>query len=983
MSESARDPDPTGVRIEAHARDNAQVYVSGRDIYVTQSGSETGDEHDPYRGTVDALRAFTGPLLLFCGCAVLIGAVLFGPGDPGGGLATLALLAAGLTGLLMALGLMRRRYWLWQEIRLLNSPALMRRHDRRLDRTARHLARALRSQWEAEERLRKVQHPSPLPVRWTTEDRLSDHWSSVRGDAECDTPLDLSGDFASVTDTYARVPSGRLLVVGGPGAGKSVLALRFALNHLHRAEPGDRIPVILPPASWDPAGQDLESWAAARLMLDHSWLAARTARGTTLAAELLRTGRLLPVLDGFDEIRSEARPEAMRRLRASLGHTDPVVVTTRGDEFDAAVASAGFLLPATAAVRLLPLSLDHVAEHLRRTTRKMVTGDLVSTKWDPVFVRLRASAGDVHVERLRNVLTTPLMASLARTAYSETTSDPSELLNRAAYPTERSLEDHLLDRLIPAVYDPPEQATRWLEFLAQRLDAQDTQDLAWWQLSRRAAGALRTLGVMSALAVSVAVMWWLFVDTPVSWFFGLPVWVPVGLMGLVSVAEVALGQRERLSLPRHFRPPASTGRFLLGAAAGLALILACGLWLFSLFDTGVILTLVLVVYAASLSTILHPAVPMAAARSPRWVLRQDRRATVASLGLGNLWAGGAPCLRAAVPLLFPVVALMTWKDNAGRDAVGPVDWSVSVTASIAALAVFAVSVSAWGTFTAARVWPWLSGQIPWALMDFLEDAHRRGVLRQSGAYYQFRHARLQKWLALRAASQAPQPSPARPAPAPAQRPRRQHLAAVGTRARGARFSLWSLVFLASLTVSSISESEGPPGPRVAIKPACELLNRHALTPVLPEPRILGGPGSVDRGNMCLWLNARSVPEASVQVDVTGSAPFLRYSAVQWAEKSFQSEVRGKETKYDPPTSNNVHKPQYTGHPEGLGEEAFTVIHIRDTAMTETVVRVDNVVLVITYIVSHTRDDDETLARLARATEDLARAAVSSLGPRPR
>jgi hypothetical protein len=32
-------------------------------------------------------------------------------------------------------------------------------------------------------------------------------------------------------------------------------------------------------------------------------------------------------------------------------------------------------------------------------------------------------------------------------------------------------------------------------------------------------------------------------------------------------------------------------------------------------------------------------------------------------------------------------------------------------------------------------------------MDFLADAHRRGILRQTGAVYQFRHIKLQHWLA--------------------------------------------------------------------------------------------------------------------------------------------------------------------------------------------------------------------------------------------
>jgi hypothetical protein len=36
---------------------------------------------------------------------------------------------------------------------------------------------------------------------------------------------------------------------------------------------------------------------------------------------------------------------------------------------------------------------------------------------------------------------------------------------------------------------------------------------------------------------------------------------------------------------------------------------------------------------------------------------------------------------------------------------------------------------------------------PWRLMRFLDEAHRRGVLRQVGPVYQFRHAYLQEALA--------------------------------------------------------------------------------------------------------------------------------------------------------------------------------------------------------------------------------------------
>jgi len=58
--------------------------------------------------------------------------------------------------------------------------------------------------------------------------------------------------------------------------------------------------------------------------------------------------------------------------------------------------------------------------------------------------------------------------------------------------------------------------------------------------------------------------------------------------------------------------------------------------------------------------------------------------------------------------------------------------------------------SAWGVFLVVRVWLAVRGRLPLHLMGFLDDAHRRGVLRQAGAVYQFRHARLQDRLASRA-----------------------------------------------------------------------------------------------------------------------------------------------------------------------------------------------------------------------------------------
>jgi len=81
-----------------------------------------------------------------------------------------------------------------------------------------------------------------------------------------------------------------------------------------------------------------------------------------------------------------------------------------------------------------------------------------------------------------------------------------------------------------------------------------------------------------------------------------------------------------------------------------------------------------------------------------------------------------------------------WAGYVGFRRVGAVAFGLG-TGTVGVLA------RAWGGFVVGRGWLALRGRLPWRLMRFLDDAHRRGVLRQSGAVYEFRHARLQDHLA--------------------------------------------------------------------------------------------------------------------------------------------------------------------------------------------------------------------------------------------
>ncbi|HWH01445.1 MAG TPA: hypothetical protein VNV66_19520, partial [Pilimelia sp.] len=59
----------------------------------------------------------------------------------------------------------------------------------------------------------------------------------------------------------------------------------------------------------------------------------------------------------------------------------------------------------------------------------------------------------------------------------------------------------------------------------------------------------------------------------------------------------------------------------------------------------------------------------------------------------------------------------------------------------------AACFTAWFRFAVARAYLLLRYGVPWRLLDLLDDAHRRGVLRRVGATYQFRHDLLRRRLA--------------------------------------------------------------------------------------------------------------------------------------------------------------------------------------------------------------------------------------------
>ncbi|MEV6578868.1 helix-turn-helix domain-containing protein [Streptomyces sp. NPDC051582] len=674
------------------------------------------------------------------------------------------------------------------------------------------LATEVRRRRRREEAQRLVHDPFPLPVRWKPAPAvLIDRAANIQrlGPGQTPRELDLDGDLRSMAEVYLRIPSGRLVILGRAGSGKSVLTIRLALDLLEAPEPHRRVPVVFGLGSWDPSTTALRDWLVGLLLRDHPHLARRGSGGATLAAALVDTDLILPVLDGFDEIAEGLRRTALEALNATSA---PFVLTSRRDEYAEAVREANAPLFWAGGIELTDLTPQDLADYLPRTTRTTHIartagtghdGDVPGSPWDAVLTELRTGRGPAQT-RLATVLTTPLMVILARTLYSETPGrDPAELLDADRFPSLKSLDEHLLAGFVPSVYRRraperdgagrrprtpyahPARAEHWLGHLAHHLarPGRERQDLAWWQLGDSLSPAARILAVFLATAVSVTLGDWLvgLLLTPLSLgeillqgslmgpAAGLGFGAVYAMAGRSAAAGAFEPSRVRLTLRAAHdglgRRPLRTfaARFGQGVAGGAVMGMGCACALTlqralaagsRLIDPHVVegtlinMAVLGLVFGAAAGVVFGL---MGALEAPVDV---TAAATPVSLLASNRTTAVRRFLILAVALTGAIAFGGRLVVQLLRHWMGPLNWGVAdglfigAVAGLGGAASYVLAFTAWGQWVVfARVWLPLAGRLPWDPAGFLDDAYRRGALRRTGAVYQFRHVRLQHHLA--------------------------------------------------------------------------------------------------------------------------------------------------------------------------------------------------------------------------------------------
>jgi NACHT domain len=599
-------------------------------------------------------------------------------------------------------------------------------------------------------------------------------------------PAAAPGDLRSVRGLFAGLENGRLVILGQPGAGKTVLAIELVLQLLQdqASDPvqaaGKRVPVRLGAATWVP-GQDLGQWIAQRLVLDYRIPAAA-------AAQLAAGHHVLPVLDGLDEMDPDPLSHAgptralalLRELNAHghLGCPAPVVVTCRAGRYEQ-IQAAGPALQADQVITIGDLDTACVADYLH--ARYSADRSMLAA-WDEVLGSLGEPAGAAA----RLVLSTPWRLLLAVTA-AEDGKDPRQLLT--AKPGEdpaaagQRIVQELLASYIPAAtrlasrrgrraarYQPG-QAERWLRVIAGHLAwqaawAADHPDaptgmtgidivphLLWPIGGRRLVRAIHTaLGFLGAAAVAVIVSY-TAIGPPQAWAatvsfffhgdygftarFGQVLGALLLTVGYPAAAAAFSGTRwpepnlsMRAARIRHFDWSGLAFGLAFGLVGGLAGGTAVGL-------------------VVGLAAGIAPGIAVGLA----FGLAGALAAGIAG-GLGWMFGSWMPDATMVSPMraVRQMLIIGLAAGLAGWLVVGIAGWlAFGIAAGLivglaGGLAVGTRAAVSWVRYTLGHACAVSRRRLPAHLGHFLSWAQDSGLLRVSGATYQFRHRELQDWL---------------------------------------------------------------------------------------------------------------------------------------------------------------------------------------------------------------------------------------------
>jgi len=639
------------------------------------------------------------------------------------------------------------------------------------------LAEVMKDQWTQEANRRGLLTPEPIPVMWrrpslplagpTTAAVGSQRFSPLPGlQPIAETQL-MTGHISDLHAVYGGLGSGRLIIAGEAGSGKSGAAVLLVLEALaHRRQVTDderpEVPVLVlfTAHEWDPVNQPIQGWLMLQLQQAYPLFAGQ--QGALNAKAMITAGKISLILDGLDETDEALRPIALEALSREAAFR--VVVLTRTAEMASSVSRRG-VLEGAAAVELQSVDAATAADYLIR-----VQVNPLPDGWRQLIDHVRKMPESPLARAFNN----PLTLTLVRDTY-RMGDDIGELLkfrdggqlgDCGSWLTE-SIVDHLLTRVVSAAYKrrPGERrpayklrtAQRAFENIALRMNKDRTRDLdlelipRWtpavprcimWGIiggldlgvlatvSARLIAGIRTavnigiaVGIVSAVLLSVN-YWMVFIRT---FERGHMIGRRLGRATFSVIDRSYWRQSIVSSLIFPGLPIVITSWIVFGIVFGLAggLLRAFIVGL-AVVGQGIISQLLIIWFNTRQTT-----TDDGGSLTPLTSWHSERKYDLTS---GLLFA-----LESVIVFGTLAVVILGWSNGAEVAIVMGVV-AVSTTGLRLALSSFAF-------FQLAIRW-----HTPLRLIRFLDDARKRGILRRIGPLYQFRHARLQDRLALRGPS---------------------------------------------------------------------------------------------------------------------------------------------------------------------------------------------------------------------------------------
>lgn len=542
--------------------------------------------------------------------------------------------------------------------------------------------------------------------------------------------VSVHGPHGSLTDIaalYEAEPTGRLVILGSSGAGKTALALQLQLELLGRwsSSGATPIPVRVSMSSW-PEGANLRE-CVGTYMRDAYQVDADAAIGA------LEAGEIALVLDGLDEM-DRSGPDAIRATEAierinswELRGRVPVIVTCQSRFY----RELSERLVDACEIEVEDLSNTLVRDYLEAHPAK-------GSSWSEVVSEIGLHPDGVLAMRLRVpwwLNTAVAVCAPTRRAETNPASRlaPRELVDlarRGAF--ERRLMSSFVEVKQERMKGWWQSSEKWLGRLARYLDDSQTAGLKLdgqplggpdiivhrlWPF----AGERRVLNIDSGLSVVMSApgLWWIGqVCFSVGWPGGA-----LFLAGLIPYGAALRRTSRAQAIPPkriHLRRLVSPAGFLqtlpptlvlgvggvldywtIGAAAAFALWIALGLTL------GVSQALVQ-------QAEVNPVEP-------------DRL-------LGDELVISLVCAAAVLPL-----AMLYLADKYGPALGCPLAFAYCLLVGLT------VASAPWRRYIALLLAS--RRRLPWRLRRFLFEAHKVGLLRRAGIAYQFRHHELQRHLA--------------------------------------------------------------------------------------------------------------------------------------------------------------------------------------------------------------------------------------------